>query len=271
LEEDLDFERVTKAVPVITDESVQNLEDRIKARILEGRYDDVVRIRPLDDKPFLPSRFLELKDTKSNQSLAQIYEDEYVAAQSGVASGSDRDGKLVKEHTEIDQLWENICHRLDALCNAHFIPKQVRGYRIRQILSNRISQPKATISTVENVSTVSMESALPSTHSVATMLAPEEIFAPSSIDAQAKSEMTPSEKRSTRLKLRKSKQKSRDTLNKRVDKIARMKNGGVKKEKQVALESIVKTGKGVTVVGKATKELMKGRKYKGRVEKQNGK
>jgi U3 small nucleolar RNA-associated protein MPP10 len=126
LEEDLEFERLMKAVPVITEETVQGLEERIKARILEGHFDDVVRIRPLDDKPFLPSRFFELQDTKSSQSLAQIYEDEYTATQSGGVAREDRDGKLKKEHVEIEKLWDGICGKLDALCNAHFMPKQVR-------------------------------------------------------------------------------------------------------------------------------------------------
>lgn len=125
LEEDLEFERVMKAVPTITEETVQILEERIKARIMEGHFDDVVRIRSMDDKPFLPSRFFELTDKKSTQSLAQIYESEFIASQTGNATGEDRDGRLQKEHTEIEQLWENICGKLDALCNAHFMPKQV--------------------------------------------------------------------------------------------------------------------------------------------------
>lgn len=37
LEEDLDFERAAKAVPVITETTTKTLEDRIKARILEVR------------------------------------------------------------------------------------------------------------------------------------------------------------------------------------------------------------------------------------------
>jgi len=125
LEEDLEFERVMKPVPVISEEVVQNLEQRIKARILENRFDDVVRIRPLEDRPFLPSRIIELQDTKSTQSLAQIYEKDYLAGQGGL---DDRDGKLKKEHEEIEQQWENICSKLDALCNAHFVPKQVCPY-----------------------------------------------------------------------------------------------------------------------------------------------
>ena len=125
LEEYLEFDRAMKVVPVVTEEAVHNLEERIKARILERRFDDVIRVRAVEDKPFLPSRYFELKDTKSTQSLAQIYEDEFVAAQTGGVAGEDRDGKLKKEHDEIQQLWEKISHKLDALCNTHFTPKQV--------------------------------------------------------------------------------------------------------------------------------------------------
>lgn len=125
LEQDLEFERVMKAVPVITEEIVLGLEGRIKARILEGRFDDVVRKRPIDDKPFLPSRIFELQDTKSKQSLAQIYEDEYSATQTGGVVGEDRDGKLEAEHKEITKIWETISSKLDALSNAHFTPKAV--------------------------------------------------------------------------------------------------------------------------------------------------
>jgi U3 small nucleolar RNA-associated protein MPP10 len=125
LEEDLEFDRVMKPVPVITEEIVSSLEDRIKARILQGRFDDVVRKRPVDDKPFLPSRFFELQDTKSNQSLAEIYEDEYTATQTGGVAGEDRDGKLAAEHKEVTRLWETISSKLDALSNAHFTPKAV--------------------------------------------------------------------------------------------------------------------------------------------------
>jgi U3 small nucleolar RNA-associated protein MPP10 len=125
LEEDLEFERVAKIVPVMTVDVIQQLEDRIKARILAGQFDDVVRQRATDDKVYLPSRFFELQDTKSKQSLSEIYADEYVAAQTGGVAGDDRDGKLRKEHEELTAIWDGICYKLDALCNAHFTPKQV--------------------------------------------------------------------------------------------------------------------------------------------------
>lgn len=124
LEEDLDFERAMKPVPVVTEEAVQGIEEMIKSRILADSYDDVIRRRPLDEKPFLPSKLIHLQDTKSAQSLAEIYEDEYSVAQNGGVAGEDRDGKLEKEHEEIERQWEKICAKLDALSNAHFTPKQ---------------------------------------------------------------------------------------------------------------------------------------------------
>ena len=124
---DLDFDRATRTVPIVTDAVVAALEARIKARIQDGRFDDVVRSRPAGDTlPSLSLRVVEgLQDTKSAQSLAQMYEGAYVAAQSGTA-GDDRGGRLQRERDEITRVWEGICGKLDALCNAHYVPKQVR-------------------------------------------------------------------------------------------------------------------------------------------------
>ncbi|KAG2350396.1 Mpp10 protein [Suillus weaverae] len=246
LQEDLEFERTMKAVPVITEAVVQGLEERIKARIKDGRFDDVARIRAVDDKPFLPSRFFELQDTKSSQSLAQIYEDEYVVAQNGGTGGDDRDGRLKKEHDEITKLWDNICSKLDALCNAHYTPKA----------------PKASISTVSNVSAATLESALPTSKTVSSMLAPEEVFKTASSDPRARNELTPAEKRTLRAKERKARRKTRDALDKSVDKYAKMK--GIKKQKDAALKNVIKSGKGVTVVGKKTRDVLKSKSVKGK-------
>ena len=136
LEEDLDFERVMKSVPVVTEEIVQELEEMIKSRVLTNNYDDVVRRRPLDEKPFLPSQLIHLQDTKSLQSLAEIYEDEYSAVQNGRIAGEDRDSKLKKEHGEIEKQWEKICAKLDALSNAHFTPKQA-SHSIDYVLEDK--------------------------------------------------------------------------------------------------------------------------------------
>lgn len=255
LEEDLEFERTMKSVPVITEEVVQGLEERIKARIVQGLFDDVVRRRPVDDKPFLPSRFFELQDTKSKQSLAEIYEDEYTAAREGGVAGEDRDGKLKKEHDEVDKQWDQICSKLDALCNAHFTPKAVRA-RFSNLCAcaNCCLQPKASISTIANVATTTLESAMPTTKASSTMLAPEEVFAPST-EMRARSELTPDEKRALRNKTKKVNKKARSKLEGSAALHSKAKSvGGVKRQKEAALKSVVKSGKGVTVIGKKSKE-----------------
>ena len=86
------------------------------------------------------------------------------------------------------------------------------------------------------------------------MLAPEEIYERSSTDPRARGELSPKEKRTARNKLKRSKRKARDALESNVDKFAKTKrSGGVKAQKSAALRSIVKSGKGVTVVGKLKK------------------
>lgn len=94
------------------------------------------------------------------------------------------------------------------------------------------------------------------------MLAPEEVFKTASSDPRARSELTPTEKRSLRAKERKARRRTRDALDKSVDKYAKMK--GIKKQKDAALKNVVKSGKGVTVVGKKTKDVLKSKSAKGR-------
>ncbi|KZO96934.1 Mpp10 protein [Calocera viscosa TUFC12733] len=249
LEEDLDFEHVAKQVPVITEETTRTLEELIKKRILDNNFNDVVRKRPVDDKPFLPSRMFELQDSRSQKSLAQIYEDEYTAARTGDTSIlDDRDGKLKKEHAEIEKMWEDIAYKLDALSNAHFTPKA----------------PKATIQTVSNLPSISMESAMPTTNSTATMLAPEEVFATSKQALVSKSEMTPSDKKAQRRKNKAAFQHEHGRLSHAVQSFGKGKTTsgffvpkkgkkGVRGEKEDALKKVVKEGRGVTVIGKESK------------------
>jgi U3 small nucleolar RNA-associated protein MPP10 len=100
-----------------------------------------------------------------------------------------------------------------------------------------------------------MESALPTAMATSSMLAPEELFNPAKAETRSRSELSPSEKRALHTKERKAKKRQRDILEKSRNKVTKPTKGigNLKKEKQAALNSIVKTGKGVTVVGKQTK------------------
>lgn len=87
------------------------------------------------------------------------------------------------------------------------------------------------------------------------MLAPEEVFAPQAAQLKARSELTPTEKRTLRNRQKKTNKKARMTLDQSVKTFSKAKSiGGVKKQKEAALKSVVKSGKGVTVIGKKSKE-----------------
>lgn len=122
---------------------------------------------------------------------------------------------------------------------------------------NPVFQPKAQITTVTNMASASLESALPTSLSMSTLLAPEEVYAPSAGDTRAKGELTPAEKRAARTKERKKHKKQRDALASAAEKFGSdgIVNGrgaprNVKEAKDQALKGLVKNGKGVTIVGK---------------------
>lgn len=132
---------------------------------------------------------------------------------------------------------------------------------------------------MSNVPSTTLESALPTAQSARSLLAPEEVYHSSSVTgaiAASKGEMTPREKQAVRMKKKRVNVKLRKGLEAGVDKYVKMKNGKKvsstantngkkegssggkgkkgreKAEKQEALKSVVKTGKGVTVVGKGS-------------------
>ena len=63
--------------------------------------------------------------------------------------------------------------------------------------------------------------------------------------------MTPTEKRALRTKERKARKKTSDILKNSVDKFTKVKSiRGIKRGKEEALKTVLKSGKGVTVLGK---------------------
>ena len=166
LEEDLDFERTGKPVPVITAEVSESIEELIKRRILAQEFDEVIRRRP--DSESLPSNVrkgaFELDDSKPQQSLAEMYEEEHIKATNPDTYMSKADDKLKKQHQEIELLWKDVSAKLDALSSWHYKPKP----------------PAPSLTVVADVATVSMEDAQPTTASGMaggeSMLAPQEIY-----------------------------------------------------------------------------------------------
>lgn len=168
LEEDLDFERAGKPIPVITQEVSEDIEALIKRRILAREFDEVIRRRPghlaTGNGDVRRGRF-ELDDTKPQQSLAEMYEAEHLKTVDPEGYTDKRDEKLKGEHAKIEQMWKDVSAELDALSSWHYKPKP----------------PSASINVVADVPTISIEDARPAAGGEAggeSMLAPQEVYKP---------------------------------------------------------------------------------------------
>ncbi|PIA16477.1 Mpp10 protein [Coemansia reversa NRRL 1564] len=160
LNEDLDFDHMQKPVPVITQDATVTLEDVIKRRILNEEWDDVERKKDIQAKPFRPSAFIELNDKASKKSLAEEYEQEYMAQKAGDAFVAENDAKLAESHRNIDSQMRSLFTQLDALSHFHFAPKPAT----------------ADIEIRTNAPALQMEEKLPVSVSQADQLAPGEIY-----------------------------------------------------------------------------------------------
>ncbi|GAA5814007.1 hypothetical protein MFLAVUS_007497 [Mucor flavus] len=234
LEEDLEFEHANKPVPVITEESTNTLEDVIKKRILENMFDDVERKVDPNLRPFVPSKRVEISDEKAKQSLADMYEDDFVRKQTGSEKVDVRDEALEKDHAEITELFTTLCHKLDALSNFHYTPKA----------------PKPEMSIVSNSAAISMEEVTPVNVSDATLLAPEEVYEKKRGEVKTAAEMEQDERKRLRAQKKKLKRKERE-MKERELKIKQKYNPqiGQRQEKKKAVKELLNQ-KNVTVIGK---------------------
>ena len=166
LDENLEFERTGKPVPVITSEISESIEELIKRRILAQEFDEVIRRRPdsLNDPKNARRGQFQLDDTKPQQSLAEMYEEEHVKNTNPDTYVSKSDEKIQKDEKEIEGLWKTVSASLDTLCSWHYRPKP--------------AAPSLTV--VSDVATIAMEDAQPTTASGInggdSMLAPQEIY-----------------------------------------------------------------------------------------------
>lgn len=157
LEEEIEFDRTSKPVPVITKEVSESLEEMIRRRIQDANFDDLQRrvVTDINLKKYKPD--FQLSDQKSSKSLAELYEDDY----KGVSQDTAVSEELEKEHNEISEMFSNLFYKLDALSSAHFIPKP----------------PKKSLEVRVNTPALSMEDAQPLTLSTEQSLAPQEVYA----------------------------------------------------------------------------------------------
>lgn len=182
IEEDLEFERTGKPVPVVTAEVSNDIEALIKRRILARDFDEVVRRRPTTLDSAADARRgradAVVDDSKPTASLGEIYESEYQRNTDPNNYVDKRSAATKKQHAEIDRLWKEVRDQLDILGNLHVKPKRA----------------EIEIKTVEDKPLIAMEDARPAVSGSGiddgnTTLAPQEVYKPGTDSRAAQGEI----------------------------------------------------------------------------------
>lgn len=233
LEEVLEFDSVARPPPQITEQTTECLEDIIKRRIKSKAWDDVERKhKPAHDQQDFRKN-LVLNQEKSKESLAQIYEKEFLEKVHKL-NNVDDDSKPDEppEHAEIRKAAKDLFIKLDALSNFHFTAKPVAA------------EPKI----ITNLPAIEMEEVAPVSVSDATLLAPEEVRARPIGDEIGKSERTDADKKRERRKKKLHQKLTKQRDDKRVEEKEKLGIKVTTKEKQKQLMNQVTKSRNVIKV-----------------------
>ncbi|KAL7295368.1 hypothetical protein TKK_0011253 [Trichogramma kaykai] len=186
LENYVEFDAGSRPALITTQETNISIEDIIIQRIKDKAWDDVVKKYKTIETPVEFKKKLVMNQEKSKESLAQIYENEYIKQREALnpEDPEERQEEEPKEHIEVKERMHALIKKLDALCNYHYTPK--------------VAKPEVKI--ISNVPAVSMEEVAPVATTDATLLAPEEVRAKEKSAPLGETEKTKTDKKRERRK-----------------------------------------------------------------------
>jgi len=188
LEVDLEFDHARPPPPAVTEEVTQTIEDIIKQRIVEGRFDDVVRVAIADDSNKDKKKQKQLGESeKSSKGLGELYEEDYMKEKHNLPLNEKEEALRVEART----LFNRLSQKLDALSHFHFAPK-----------------PAVEELAVKDVPALAVEEVGPSATSLAAAKAPQEVYRSAAGGAPKAEEEYTREERKARRARKKRKQKS---------------------------------------------------------------
>lgn len=228
--EDLEFDRNSKPVPVITSSVTESLAEMIRDRIKNNNFDDLLKRTVIDIQSEKVKPDFELSDTKSAKSLAELYEDDY----KGVDENVEISEELQRSHDEISELFANLTYKLDALSSAHFIPRPF----------------KKTLEVRVDTAAIAMEDAQPLTMSSASTLAPQEIYSVTKSDSSNEIRLKDGTTMSRDELSREDKTRLRRAAKRKRAKQLAKQSGSVKKSKKDNIIETLSNAKNITIINK---------------------
>ena len=139
---DLQVDSNVKQREVMTRAVNESIEELIRRRVSEGRYDDPVKRTSVKAKPFKVKESTDVSSEKSAMGLAQLYEQQYVEEKAREDAAAAADGTAAKQHKskqqqerdkqvgEIRTLFASLVADLSALSQYSYVPAERSEVRI---------------------------------------------------------------------------------------------------------------------------------------------